>query len=243
VSRRGDAFDILSSHDPVDETRLDDHRSPRARQLFESIVATPGHVATRRRRRLRTFAFAAIAVATMGAAWIVFHPISNPTAVTCYQAVSLDSDAVGIASGSTLDPSACVSAWEDGPLVNEEIVPRGTVPPLVGCVTDAGTLAVFPSDDPAVCEQLGLARPDSESIAPGEVVGDLQDALTDYFATHQCVSIDQARDAVENILTDRGMSQWTIETGPAQPDRPCASFGMDPENTTIYLVPIEDLGG
>ncbi|NOY56430.1 MAG: hypothetical protein GXP34_10650 [Actinobacteria bacterium] len=242
MNRRGDAFDILSSHDPVDETRLDDHRSPHARRLFASIVSQPRRPVRTRRRYWRIAGIAVAALAVIAAAWITLRPISTPTAIGCYRSPSLDSDVVAVESGGTLDPSVCTPIWRYGPLVNTDIVPAGSVPPFVGCVTDTGSLAVFPSDDPNLCGQLGLAVPDEQSKSPGETVRHLQDTLDAYFATHHCVPLDEAHNAIEDILAAQGLSDWTIQAEPPRSDRPCTSFGLDPQHTTIHLVPIQELG-
>jgi len=168
--------------------------------------------------------------------------ISTPTAIGCYRAPTLDADVVAVASGESLDPSVCAPVWETGVLVNTDIVPVGSVPTFVACVTDRGSLAVFPSDDRTLCEQLGLAFPDDESIIPGETIRHLQDSLDAYFATHQCVPLEQAQNDIQRILTASGFTDWTIQTQPPRSDSPCASYGLDPQQSTIHLVPIPDLG-
>lgn len=239
MSRYEDAFDILVSHDPVDETRLDDHDSPNARRLFASIVSQPRQP---RGRRWRSWTVAIVAVATIAAAWVTIRAISTPTAIGCYRAPTLDADVVAVESGESLDPSVCAPIWETGVLVNTDIVPVGSVPPFVACVTDRGSLAVFPSDDRTLCEQLGLAFPDDESIIPGEAIRHLQDSLDAYFAAHHCVPLEQARNDIQQILAAGGFTDWTIQAQSPQPNMPCASYGLDPQDTTIYLVPIPDLG-
>lgn len=241
-----DAFELLRSLDPVNESRLPDHQTPIAQRLLTEILskpraASPAHPRRPSRRRLRVaVALAFVALATIAAAWIVLRAISNPIAIGCYQAPTLDSNRVGVASGGRLDPSVCAPLWEEATLVNQDVAPAGSIPPLFGCVTDTGSLAVFPSDDPTLCEQLGLSPPDDQSIPEGEAIRQLNDQLIAYFDNQACVPFDEAQQGVEDILEKTGFGDWTIEFMPGNPGHPCASFGLDSENQTIRVVPIPE---
>ena len=82
----------------------------------------------------------------------------SETAVVCYEAASLQSTAIVVASPTSLDASACTPLWISEsfqiPSPGDEVVP-----PLVECVDTEGVLAVFPtSNDRDVCAELGLAH-------------------------------------------------------------------------------------
>jgi hypothetical protein len=240
-----DAFELLCRSDPVDETRLPDHQTPTAQQLLARILSEPRQAATPDRprrlsgRRLRVaVALALVALATIAAAWIAIRAISDPIAIGCYQALTLDSDRVAVASGGQLDPSVCAPIWEEQTLTNQQVAPAGSVPPLLGCVTDTGSLAVFPSDDPTLCEDLGLSRPDDQSIPEGDAIRQLNDQLIAYFDRQACVPFNQAQLDIESILKEMGFGDWTIEVEVGDPDYPCASFGLDTQQRTIHLIPI-----
>ncbi|HHC08074.1 MAG TPA: hypothetical protein ENK55_05100 [Actinobacteria bacterium] len=240
MNHEPDAFEQLRAADPVDPATVDGPDSPRARALLSSILATdrtPEAVPERRRRRRRLAVAAAILAAlAAAAAWIVTRPVTNPASLSCYEGPTLDSSQVGLV-GRPLEVASCVPFWADGTLTNPAY-PPGTVPPLVACVTDVGTFAVFPSEDPNLCEELGLAPPDPQSIDDAAPIIDLENALVDYFSSDPCIPIPQAADDVQRILDEHGVSDWTITVGEQRPDRPCASLSFEPERRTVRIVPI-----
>lgn len=242
MARSDVALVAFRESNPVDESTLPGPESTEARTLFAEITSTPrtspqtgGY--TRRRLGL-AIAIAILALALIAAAWLVFRDVSDPSSVGCYQATSLESDVVAASSGGALDASLCEPVWEEGTLVNEDIVPAGQIPPLVACVTEEGSLAVFPSDDTTICSQLGLARPAPESLPEEDVIRELDDDLVDYFAQQACQTVEQARQDIRQILDRYGLSDWSIQDSPGGPDRPCASYGLDAPSQTIHLVPV-----
>ena len=126
-------------------------------------------------------------------------------------------------------------------MVNEGLVPAGQIPPLVGCVTDQVVLAVFPSNDQDLSRKLGLAVPNEASFTEGDKVRRLTDDLVDHFLEQDCQPLDTAEADVRAILDGSGFEDWEIRATPGRPDRPCASFGIDPPTKTIHLVPIPRL--
>ena len=192
------------------------------------------------KRRLLV-AVAVLAAVSVAATWLLTRDVTNPTAVVCYEEVSLDSDRAAAATGGDLDPSLCAAEWESGPLVNEDIVDKGEVPPLVGCVTDQGVLAVFPTYDQGICEELGLAQPNPGSFSEGNDIRQLQEDLIDHFSEQACQPMLAAEVDVREILDSSGFEDWQIRVGSSRPDRPCASHAVDPESKTIHLVPIPRL--
>ncbi|GBD83812.1 hypothetical protein BMS3Abin02_00194 [bacterium BMS3Abin02] len=241
MKNRPDAFERLQAANPVDPATVDRPDSPRAQQLLASILATPRTpepAVVRRRRRRLVIAVALVAVLGGAATWIITRPVTNPAVVSCYAQPALHGTQAGLA-GVPLDVESCAPYWEDGTLTNPDY-PAGTVPPLVACVTDVGTFAVFPSDDPNLCGNLGLALPEMQSIEDAKPTLDLDHAISDYFATDQCIPIPQAVDDIRSILDRHDASDWTITIGERRPDRPCASLSFEPKTRTIRIVPIPE---
>ncbi|MFP4074534.1 MAG: hypothetical protein ACLFVZ_10890, partial [Actinomycetota bacterium] len=159
-----DGFELLRKANPVDVDQVEGPESETAQDMFASITKTPrpdtsqGRV---RRRPLRlAAALAATAVVLVAATWLLTRDVENPQAIACHQAVDLDSDIAAAPVGGPATADACVPVWEDGILVNPAVAPDDSVPPLTACVTERGTLAVFPTDNPRVCETLGLVYPE-----------------------------------------------------------------------------------
>ncbi|MGB5169053.1 MAG: hypothetical protein WBP49_11680 [Acidimicrobiia bacterium] len=243
MGRWDDAFEIVRANNPVDETTVADATSAKARALLTEIVATPRPQLQRpkrttRRRLAFAIAIALLAVASIAAAWLVLREVTDPISVGCYQDTNLNSDVVAVVSSGALDVSLCIPAWEDGTLTNNAVAPPGQVPPLLGCVTDTGKLAVFPSNDENLCHALGLAEPDPESVPAGDAVRRLNEALVTHFAANACLTIEDARIDVRDTLDTNGSNDWRIEISPGGPGRPCASFGLDAPNHTVRLIPI-----
>ncbi len=244
MNRRSDAFDELCRHDPIDEFALPSHDSPQAQRLLAEITAAPRnsrHTSSRRRRIATAIAVGIAAVATFGAAWIVTRPVTQPQNIVCYQSIDLNSDRVGVGYGNDVTAAACARAWADGTLTNPEFGPTGSTPPLVACVSDVGSLAVFPSNDPNVCQDLGLADVDPSSVPGAGAVRSLNDNLVDYFLSDSCIPLPRATDDIRSILDAGGFADWTIVETQGAPDRTCGSFSMDAESTTIYIIGIPRL--
>ena len=241
--RRSAAFDILAAANPVDDASLPTADSRKAQVLLGEIVSSPRPRPRRRQpfkilSRRRAIVLALLAPLLIAAAWVLLRPVSDPVSVGCYQAPSLDSDIVAVASGGSLDVEICAPVWEEGRLVNSAATPPGGIPPLVGCVSDDGGFAVFPSDDRNLCSRLGLGNPDPESLPSGDAIRRLNDALVAYFVGRDCVPIDVAQHDIAQILTDHGFSAWHVKLSPGGSDRPCASFGLDAEGAAVHLIPV-----
>ena len=200
---------------------------------------------TRRRVSSRAIAIAiavaVLALGTVAATWILTRDVTNPTGVGCFDRVATNGDIAVAGMAGDLSPDLCAEFWKDGTLVNESIVPAGQVPPLTGCVTEAGVLWVFPSDDSAVCEQLGLSTPAPNIGVGNNDIRSLGDTLVDDIAWDSCVPIDEAKEQVRAILDERGFTDWVIKTGPLRPGSICASLAVDAPLKTIRLVPIPDI--
>lgn len=244
--RPDDAFEAFREANPIDDSTLPGPDSSKGRTLFDRITATPRlpDATPRRSRRRTVLVITAVLVAllSIAAAWLALRDVTDPLPIVCHQAPRLDSDAAAGASGGTLGVERCAWAWEDGVLINEDFAPPGQIPVLIGCVTDEGNLAVFPGDDPALCERLGLTRPDPASMSDGDALRHLESDLVDWFDQHGCQALDVAEHDIRQILDAQGLDDWRISVSGRNQNDPCASFGLDAENKTVRLVAIPDLG-
>jgi hypothetical protein len=243
VQKGQDAFDVFVATNPVDEFTLPGPDSAQARDLLARIIATPRQPLAQparytRRRLVIAIAVALLALASMAAAWLLTRDVTDPISVICYQDVSLDSPAADAPNEGPLDVDLCKPAWEDRILINEDLTPPGTTPPLVGCVTERGSLAVFPTSDTEACARLGLANINPESVPAGAPLRQLQADLVDHFSQQQCQPMEAAQRDVAEILSANGFSNWQIQLSPGEGGDACASFGLDIETQTVDLIPI-----
>jgi hypothetical protein len=238
-----DGLEFLRENNPVNESDVETHDSSRAQDLFAKVVATPlveippRRISSSRRFRL-VIALLAVAALTTAAAWLWTRTIDLPNAVTCYQAVDPDADAAAAPAGSEATAGACAPVWEAGILVNTGITPAGSVPPLTACVAENGALAVFPTADTTVCSSFGLAYPEPADQDQADDVRDVEMRLIAYFQSHDCLSMADAEITVRRILSESGFNEWTVQSQPVNPERPCASHSFDPQATTVHLIPI-----
>ncbi len=168
-----DPLEFIRQADPAPRESMPTSMSPLGRSIRSQVAEQMIAEQPRNRGRLLVRAALAIAVAlsaVSAAAWAisrtgnserlavtVIRDVSE-TAVVCYEAASLQSRAIWVASPTSLDASACTPLWISGSF---QILSPGdeAVPPLVECVGTEGVLAVFPtSNDSDVCAELGLAR-------------------------------------------------------------------------------------
>ncbi|NOX23053.1 MAG: hypothetical protein GXP36_08180 [Actinobacteria bacterium] len=232
-----DPFDILRVHDPVDFTTLPNADSASAQALFEAITNSPRPDRSRVRRRRRIIALAVLAALLAAATWVALTRDITAVGVACYGTTDLDADRVGIAPAVAPTVDLCVAPWEEGPLTNPDVA-RGQVPPLTGCVTAEGILAVLPTDDPTICESLGLATPNpSQQPDRLDSIAQTEAEIVDYIAGEECVAPDEAEVRVRSILDDNGLKDWTITRQPTRTDRPCTSIAFDTAAKTVILVP------
>lgn len=238
MTARRDPFETLRDHNPVDPSTLPDAATPHARRLLATITATDRINLARRRRVRRIIAIAVAALIIAAAAWaILTRDVTQPLGTACYEEADLESKRVGVRPEEQPTVDLCADLWRNGTLTNPQ-VPQGTVPELQGCVNQAGGLAVVPSDNRAICEQLGLTNLNPEPVEPIDAEVELQTRLIDYFSTSGCVDIDTATNEAADILIELGLNDWTVTTQPPHPQRPCSSFGLDTANKQVVLVPI-----
>ena len=245
VPSERDPFDVLGGFDPIDENDLPDPHSEEADALLERIVAeqrSPERLApTPRWRRTAVIAFAAVVVIAAVAMTFRFALQLSTPAVTCYEAVDLDSNRFGFGADGFPTVESCRSPWLDGTLQSADVA-AGEVPPLTGCVTEAGDLAVFPSDEAGVCEALGLADlvPSQRQDGLSEIAM-ANERLNAVFLGSECIPFAEAEGTVRAILDESGLAGWSVEIDEQSRGLPCASYALDVSNQTVILIGIPEL--
>lgn len=246
MTRRNDGLDLLRATNPIDDDNVPDADSARAAELLAEIKATPRPERPLSRRFGRrppvrlAIALAALAMVTIAAAWLWTRRVEIPDAISCYESTELDADIAAAPSGGPASAEACETVWQSEILVNPDIAPSGSIPPLTACVAETGALAVFPTDDTTICRTLGLAYPDPGTQSEADGLRQAQSQLIDYFQSEACIPMPEAEAQVRRVLDDAGLTDWLIETQAENPDRPCASHSFDSPNQTIHLVPIPE---
>ncbi|MEN8040690.1 MAG: hypothetical protein ABFR95_04215 [Actinomycetota bacterium] len=236
MSEHRDPFDILRNAARTHGSAIDESDTTAARILSAATQESkrPPFLAQRRRTILVVVAFAALLL--VAAAWLAATRSPSNLSVTCYSETRLDSDRHGTVASGQPDASGCAQFWENGTLTSP-LISEGEVPPLVACVPPSGGLAVFPTSDPEICQDLGLAEP-LEPEVPLDAVASATEEVTDYIQESDCQPLDEAETEIRRILDQNGLDDWEITRGPDHPDRPCASVAYDIEGETIRLVPI-----
>lgn len=187
----------------------------------------------RRRRRARMAVLLPVAALLIAAGFVIFGQRTSTT-VVCFEQVDTDSSRFGPSPEAGVGVEACSGAWETGELSNPDVL-TGSVPHLTGCVSETGSLWVFPSDVPDVCTQLGLTEPDpSQDLT---VLTELEERLGEYVGIDTCVPPEQAVAGIEEILDELELSEWSVVAQPQGPDSPCASFGIDGDEKIVYMIP------
>jgi len=234
--RSTDPFDLFRALNPFDDEP--DELSTADEQLLARILATPveptsteaSRPPTRRRLAVVAGLVATASLATAAFTFLRSEPVTNPTAVVCYATADvIDGDRVGL--GSTDDPvAACSAEWRDGELRTD-----GSVPPLVGCVNEAGAAAVFPGAGD-VCERLGLPNLEQGLTDDQIAITKVQDTLIDLFLD-RCFAEDDAVAEARRQLNAAGLDNWTAK--PAETfteDLPCAGVGVIVDEKVVIVV-------
>jgi len=221
--------------DPVDLFQQLEPPTPgNAEERDASILAAVhAHVATKQKPRSRNpwiLGGGAVAIVLTTAAFAVLRtsPVSDPTAVSCYATVDLEGDLVALAASD--DPiQACRQLWIDGTLGN------GGVPPLAGCVNNAGAAAVVPGEG-VLCNRLGLDELEAGLTVEQQTVVDINAVLIDRFGT-ECFDQVAAVEEVQRQIDNAGLDSWTVDSPEAfDPSTPCAVPGIDTENRRIFVI-------
>ena len=177
--RDPDPLELIRQADPAPRESTPTSMSSLGRSIRNQVAEKMIAEQPRNRGRLLARVALAIAVAVASAsvaAWAitrtgnserlavtVIQDVSR-TSVICYEAASLQSTAIVVASPTSLDASACTPLW-----ISESFkIPSPgdeAVPPLVACVNTEGVLAVFPtSNNSDVCAELVLAHREPSAI-------------------------------------------------------------------------------
>jgi len=231
-----DIFDALREVDPA--AGIDPAETAQIKARVRARVLDQASPRLARRRVLLVVAVAVLALAAAAAALYLTRQPTQISGIGCAADVGLDAVYVVEPAGG-LDPEQCAPLWADGTITNPDVVPAGKVPPLVGCVNDAGTLMVLPTDDPGVCERLGMAvytpaAKDTDSMV------DVRNRLVEQINPQVCPSFDDARRIAEDALADAGIDDWTVVVSrPPTDQRPCPSLSFDSSTRRILLVPID----
>ena len=229
-----DIFDALREVDPAAGIDFADavHIKARvhARVLAQVSARRPGG-----RRVVLAVAVAVLALAAVAATVYLTRQPTQVAGIGCAEGLSLDAVHV-IAPTGGLDPQQCAELWADGTITNPDIAPAGQVPPLLGCVNDAGTLVVFPTDDQGVCERLGMAVFTPTADATASII-DVQNRLIEQINPQTCPSLDDAQQLAEQALAAAGIDDWTVVSQPATDQRPCPSLAFDSTARQIVIVP------
>ena len=235
-----DIFDALREVDPAGG--IDPAEMARIKARIRTRVLADRSPRPRGRRRvLLAVAVALLALAAVAAAVYLTRQPTQISGIGCAADLSLDAVHVIPPTGG-LDPQQCAPLWADGTIVNPDIVPPGEVPPLTGCVNDAGTLIVLPTDDQGICEQLDMAVYAPAPKATNSMV-EVENRLVEQINPHVCPSFDDARRIAEDALTDAGIDDWTVAVSqPPTDQRPCPSLSFDHTTRRILLVPIDHIG-
>lgn len=210
----------------------------RVAEIVAAITATVP--ARRSRRRMWIGTGAVIAVLGGGGAitWAVTRssPAVDPTGVICYDSPSQHHGVVVTATGES-PIELCAREWTNGQLGH------GEAPALVGCVGAGGASAVYPSDDPTLCDQLGLGVLDP--VIPPEQLAIIAftNDITDQLGTMGCVDQATLTQLIEAQLHDKGLDDvYTIKVLRAtNAAEPCAVMGANPADHTIEILPVPNM--
>lgn len=229
--------ELLRDADPALHVASPDAFGPAADALLESVLSK------RRRRRVPIGAVAAVVVllaATVaGATALLTRDVQVDRDILCFESVDPEGLALALPVSDVIEVAACNDLWSTSTLVNPKVA-AGEVPNLEGCVLPSGSLGVFPSDDPAICESLDLAV-FRDPIDAGDAVAT---RIRDVLPAGECIPFERGVRLVEALVTGRSDGEWTIQrVGEATGERPCASASVEEGLRLVTLVPIPDLPG
>jgi len=232
-----DIFDLLREGDPAAHHTLPDAESPLALSIRATVMANTHTIATGHRRRRAIVIAIVVALLATAAAWVLANRnVTNPEGILCYDAPSLDANAILASRDGEATTDVCATLWADQTLPIDTSLPKLDDPSLIGCVTATGTLAVFPSTNHELCAELGLAEP-ADTTNPDPLI-ELRQRLTESINPETCLTTQQAHQTTQNELNELNLPDWTVQTQPEHPDRPCTSIFMDTTTNTINIVPI-----
>lgn len=186
-------------------------------------------------RKLVYFVAALVAAALLVAAgWAIRRAVpSDPVNTICFVDADEESHRTQVV-GSSIE--GCRTLWESGEFSNSVLPRSGQVPTLVGCVAPDGLLWVFPTDDLAFCEGLGLDRHKTDV---GSAVAELQSLLIADYPPGTCGDPTDVLASAERLLVElEGLEEWSVSAPPLGGEGLCASFSVDATIKQVVIVPI-----
>lgn len=201
---------------------------------LDAILHRNDEVAARRRHRRWTRWVAVgggaivIAGGAVAAAALLRSEPTRPEAGTfCRAAATVDADAVEIAAGN--DPIAgCEELWESGRFGT------GSVPPLIACISDAGSVDVFPGDQ-SHCEALGLLVAETSLSPENQAVVDLSEQISEEINLGECRPVTEVIRHVESLLAESGLIDWRVQVEPGSETGVCGKAAVDSAGRTITV--------
>jgi hypothetical protein len=226
----------LRRANPVRAEEVEGPDSERARKLFERIIAEPARRAKQARRRALWILIPAAVLLLGAASYALYHKVTEPSLVVCYQDASLEANRAGVPPATSGPVRVCQGLWQSG---GAFFSPGHSPPALVACVLDNGAIGVFPEDgDPDACQELGLATFEPAHGDGTDAVAVLQNDLAPHFLD-ACVGSEQATELAQAALRRLGLTGWqTAVSAPFTDQAPCASLALDSSSQTVYLVPV-----
>lgn len=192
----------------------------------------------RRKRWLRIVAVAVVSFGLIAAVTIRYLPVEQTYELGCFESVDLEANRLVSNVDGQPGPEDCAEWWLNGELTSRQ-VPSGEVPPLLACVTEAGVMWVFPSDDPTTCEQLGLAVPESVPASSPDSV--IRAALGDRYSWEACVPPAEAAAEIGQLLVELGFPDWSVGYDEAA-EGECTTLAFDPLGKVVSVVPVPPMG-
>ncbi len=218
----------------------------RAMDVLERIIGGSLVASGPRRRHLRLVTGVVVVAALGGAAAVAAATLlsqspSEARAVACWSnPVIPPATQVAMRWDGIADPiSMCGGEWQGGDLGVD-----GPPEPLQACITTEGIAAVVPGDE-GTCNRLGLATfapidpaiVDGNGVSPIDIA-ELESRLVDTFNFGPCREPGVVEAEVRVILDEQGASNWSVTiAGTYTADEPCASISVDPQTTTVLVVP------
>lgn len=224
--------DFFTGHPSARRVLADVHRR---------IEASAALRVTRRRRWRWGIAGGAVVLATGGIAvaaiWDPGQPSGPEAGALCRREPRQGGDGFVLAPGA--DPiEGCREVWAtDGFEIGEL-----RDPPLTSCISDLGTIEVYPAEAP-VCETLGLEPADVNLSPENQAVVDLQDRLIEAINRRPCRVTDEVAELAQAVLSESGLDGWKVAINEDAVDRDCAQVGVDSATQTVfvfYIDPPED---
>jgi hypothetical protein len=205
---------------------------PHAEALLERISSRIE--GSRPRRHARRVGVLVTGLAVVGAsataALIVSRSAGNPTELSCYSSPDVDAAVqVAVLPDAQRTPvEQCAELWSDGRISSDG------APHLVACVTGADVVAVIPGDESS-CAAAGWTLAAVPSSQPdGDRTSELVQVLSDRFVD-QCLHPESAAQAVEDVLIELGLSQWTIDDTTTDSDS-CSAPVVDVATRSVRLI-------